>query len=271
MNSDAKVILVTGASSGIGRATAQLAAQAGHIVYGTSRKLEMATLPGNVKPLQLDIRDNDSVIRAIDTVHSEVGRIDVLVNNAGITLFGAVEEITIDEAKALFETNLFGLMRTTHAVLPRMRERGSGHIINVGSIAGFLPTPFETMYGASKYAIEGYSESLSYEVGPFGIFVSIIQPGFVRTSMDKNYTEARERLAAYTDIRAQAMETANTATRKGADPEKVARVILRAANSKRPKLRYLVGWDALGTRLARSLVPPPLFAIGVRAELKKRK
>jgi short-subunit dehydrogenase len=224
-----------------------------------------------VKTLELDVRDDESVRRCIASVHEKAGRLDALVNNAGITMFGAVEELCIEEAKALFETNFFGVVRTSLAVLPIMRAQGFGRIVNVGSIAGFLPTPFETMYGASKHAIEGFSESLHYEVEPFGISVSIIQPGFVRTAMDRNYTEAATHLDAYAAIREQAMETANTATRKGADPEMVARIILRALQSKNPKLRYLAGWDAIGTRLARSVVPPGLFAIGVRAELKLRK
>ncbi|HEY2342532.1 MAG TPA: oxidoreductase [Chthoniobacteraceae bacterium] len=268
MKRGSKVVLITGVSSGIGRATAQIAAAAGHTVYGTSRKPDsVEPIPG-LKIIAMDVRDDDSVQKGIATVRETEGRIDVLVNNAGITLFGAVEETAIDEAKALFETNFFGVVRTTHAVLPEMRARGSGHVIIVGSMAGFLPTPFETMYGASKHALECYAESLSYEVEPFGIAVSLLEPGFVRTAMDRNYTEAQARIDAYAKVREKAVNTANSATRKGADPERVGRIILRAMNSAKPKLRYLAGWDAVGTRLARSLVPPPLFAMGVRAEVR---
>jgi NAD(P)-dependent dehydrogenase (short-subunit alcohol dehydrogenase family) len=263
-----KVVLVTGVSSGIGRATAKIAAAAGHTVYGTSRRPDEAKPLEAVKILAMDVRDDDSVRRGMASVHDEAGRIDVLVNNAGVTLFGAVEEIQIDEAKALFETNFFGVVRTTHAVLPGMRARGSGHIITVGSMAGFLPTPFETMYGASKHALECYSESLSYEVGPLGIAVSLIEPGFIRTAMDRNYTEARDRIDHYAAVRQKVIDSASASTRKGADPEMVGRIILRAMESAKPKLRYLAGRDAVGARLARSLVPPPLFALGVRAELR---
>ncbi len=271
MQSSPKVVLVTGVSSGIGRATAELLAQQGYHVFGTSRRVEGMEPIAGVEALELDVRDGESVTRCIASVQKKAGRLDVLVNNAGITMFGAVEELCIEEAMALFETNFFGVVRTSLAALPIMRAQGFGRIINVGSIAGFLPTPFETMYGASKHAIEGFSESLNYEVEPFGISVSIIQPGFVRTAMDRNYTEAAAHLDAYAAIRQQAMETANAATRKGADPDMVARIILRAIRSTSPKLRYLAGWDAFGTRLARSVVPPGLFAMGVRAELKLRK
>jgi len=265
-----KVILVTGVSSGIGRATAQVLAQAGHIVYGTSRRVDTLTPIDGVKPLSLDVRDDASVKQCIAAVHAEAGRLDVLVNNAGVTVFGAVEELTIEEAYALFETNFFGVVRTSLAALPIMRAQGAGRIINVGSIAGFLPTPFETMYGASKHAIEGFSESLHYEVEPFGVQVVIIEPGFIRTAMDRNYLEAAARIEAYSAVRRKVIEATNESTRKGADPEMVGRIILRAIRAKRPKLRYLAGWDALGTRLARSVVPPSFFALGVRAELRLR-
>ena len=266
MESHSKVILVTGASEGIGLATVQFLAAEGFQVYGTSRRPEKAGAIDGAKFLSMDVREDESVRLAVSRISEEAGGIDVLVNNAGVTCFGAVEEFSMTEAKDLFETNFFGVMRTTLAVLPQMRERGSGRIINVGSIAGFLPTPFETLYGASKHALEGFSESLRYEVGQFGIRVSLIEPGFIRTSMDRNCGEAARRIESYAKHRKAVMEDGNRSIQKGAPPELVARIVLQSIRSRNPKLRYLAGWDAIGLRLARSLVPPPIFSMGVQAE-----
>ncbi len=271
MKPGSKVVLITGVSSGIGWATAQILAAAGHRVFGTARQPDKAGPPEGATLLAMDVREDESVRSAVTLVLEQAGRIDALVNNAGVTMFGAVEEIQIDEAKALFETNFFGVLRTVSAVLPSMRERGSGHIVNVGSIAGFLPTSFESMYGASKHALKGYSESLHYEVAPLGVAVSLIQPGFMRTAIDRNYTRARTKLKVYDAVREQVIEASNASVAKGAEPEVVGRIIQRAIESRRPKLRYLAGWDALGTRVARTLAPPMLFAMGVRAELKVRR
>ncbi len=265
------VVLVTGASSGIGRATAAILAEAGFKVYGSARSPAQVEGIAGVTMLPLDVREDASVRDCMARVEQESGPVDALVNNAGVTLFGACEEISMEEAKALFETNFFGVVRMTHAVLPHMRARRRGSIVNIGSIAGFLPTPFETYYGAAKHAIEGYSESLSYEVGPFGISVSIVEPGFIRTSMDRNFAAARVQIDDYRAFRNTVVESTNASIRKGADPSVVGQIVLRALKARRPKLRYLAGRDALGMRMARSLVPGWIFAKGVRAEFGLRR
>src|SRR2546422_6503660 len=173
-----QTVLVTGASSGIGQATAQLLAERGHRVFGTTRKPGAAQASGFTM-VGLDVRSDDSVRGCVDQVLSQAGRLDVLVNNAGYTLMGAAEETSVAEAKAQFETNFFGVVRMVNAVLPGMRAAGAGKIINISSLAGNTAIPFSAFYSATKFALEGYSESLWYEVSPFGISVSLVEPGFV--------------------------------------------------------------------------------------------
>jgi NAD(P)-dependent dehydrogenase (short-subunit alcohol dehydrogenase family) len=159
-----KVVLVTGVSSGIGRATATALAAAGFRTFGTMRDAtKVSQQPRRVELVPLDVRDADSIRSAVKTVLERAGRIDVLVNNAGIALIGSSEETSIEEAQQLFETNFFGVLRLTQQLLPVMRSQGSGRIINISSIVGFLPAPYMAVYAASKHAIEGYSESLDHE------------------------------------------------------------------------------------------------------------
>jgi NAD(P)-dependent dehydrogenase (short-subunit alcohol dehydrogenase family) len=172
------VILVTGASTGIGRATAKLLASKGYQVYGAVRSPErVEPLPG-VELVRVDVRDDASVAAGVDVVLRKAGRIDVLLNNAGYNLVGAVEETSIEQAQALFDTNVFGVLRMIRAVLPSMRRERSGLIINVSSVLGFLPAPFMGLYASSKHAIEGLSESLDHEVRGLGIRVTLVEPSF---------------------------------------------------------------------------------------------
>src|SRR6058998_116150 len=164
-----RVALVTGASSGIGEAAARALAAAGFTVYGTSRKAVAGEELGGVVFLPLDVTDDDSVAGAVREVLDRSGRVDVLVNNAGIGIAGAAEESSIEQARALFDTNLFGSIRMTRAVLPQMREQGSGRVINVSSVLGLVPAPFASLYAATKHAMEGYSESLDHEVREYGV------------------------------------------------------------------------------------------------------
>src|SRR6059058_2379651 len=173
-----RVALVTGASSGIGEAAARALVGAGFTVYGTSRRATPGEKRGEVVFLPLDVTDDASVAGAVREVLHRSGRIDVLVNNAGLGVSGAAEESSIDQARALFETNLFGSIRTTRAVLPHMREQGNGRIINVSSVLGFMPAPFMALYAATKHAIEGYSESLDHEVREHGIRVLLVEPAY---------------------------------------------------------------------------------------------
>src|SRR3954451_9495332 len=176
------VALVTGASSGIGEAAARGLRKAGFTVYGTSRRAVAGEERDGVVFLPLDVTDDDSVARATREVIARSGRIDVLVNNAGLGIAGAAEESSIEQARALFDTNVFGSIRMTRAVLPQMRQQGSGRIINVSSVLGLVPAPFGALYASTKHAIEGYSESLDHEVREHGIRVLLVEPAYTRTS-----------------------------------------------------------------------------------------
>ncbi len=248
-----QTVLVTGASSGIGQATARLLAEQGFTVYGTSRKPD-----GNLIPL--DVRSDDSVRACVE----RVGPIDVLVNNAGYTLMGAAEETSVDEAKAQLETNFFGVVRMVNAVLPAMRKAGAGKIINVGSLAGITAIPFGAFYTASKFALEGYSEALWHELRPLGINVTLIEPGFVHTPIGEKTQIAANPLSAYDGVRQRATAALGRRVEHGIVPEKVAATVLRAVQSRSPSLRYRVGTDASWLPRLKSVLPWPLFAVGVR-------
>ena len=192
-----QVALVTGASSGIGAAAARELVGEGFTVYGTSRKAAAGEERDGVVFLPLDVTDDDSVAGAVREVLDRSSRIDVLVNNAGVGIAGAAEESSIEQARALFDTNLFGSIRMTRAVLPQMREQGSGRVINVSSVLGLVPAPFGAFYAATKHAIEGYSESLDHEVREYGIRVLLVEPAYTRTSFDANAIPADEPLPLY--------------------------------------------------------------------------
>src|SRR5213595_2524605 len=196
-----RVALVSGASSGIGEAAARELATAGFTVYGTSRKAAAGEEREGVRFLPLDVTDDDSVAAAVREVIDRSGSIDVLVNNAGLGIAGAAEESSIEQARALFDTNLFGSIRMTRAVLPQMRKQGSGRVINVSSVLGLVPAPFGALYAASKHAIEGYSESLDHEVREYGVRVLLVEPAYTRTSFDANLVAADEPLALYAQRR----------------------------------------------------------------------
>jgi NAD(P)-dependent dehydrogenase (short-subunit alcohol dehydrogenase family) len=184
-----KVALVTGASSGIGRAIVQLLAGQGMRVFGTSRSPD-------AELIRLDVTDDASVTQAVQSVLQGTDHLDVLVNNAGYALVGALEETSIAEAQAQFDTNLFGVLRMIRAVLPAMRRQGSGRIVNISSVAGIVPLPFQGIYAASKHALEGYTETLDHEVRQFGIRAALIEPTFTKTAIEVNSKTARESLDA---------------------------------------------------------------------------
>src|SRR3954471_12967889 len=185
-----QVALVTGASSGIGEAAARELVAAGFTVYGTRRKAVAGDQRDGVTFLPLDVTDDTSVAGAVGEVLARSGRIDVLVNNAGFGVTGAAEESSVEQARALFETNVFGLMRVTRAVLPVMRAQGRGRIVNVSSVVGLIPVPFMSLYSSSKHALEGYSESLDHEVREHGVRVLLVEPGFTNTAFDANLATA---------------------------------------------------------------------------------
>src|SRR5437868_7748992 len=177
------VALITGASSGIGAACAAFLVQQGHRVYGGSRS---AVSTAGVEPITLDVSDDASVASAMETILAKDGRLDILVNNAGFGIAGAIEDTSIDEARAQFDVNFFGVLRMCRAVLPRMRQQKGGYIVNIGSIGGLIAIPFQGFYSASTFALEGFSEALRLEVRPFGIHVVLIEPGDHRTSFTQN-------------------------------------------------------------------------------------
>ena len=258
------VALVTGASSGIGKAATLALSDAGFRVIGTSRDSSRGT-PGNgVTFLDLDVTSDESVTSVVEQVIARFGRLDILVNNAGIGANGAAEEISVAQAQNVFDVNVFGLMRMTKAVLPHMRAQGSGRIINVSSVGGFVPNPFMAVYVSTKHAVEGYSESLDHEVREHGVRVLRVQPGPINTPFDANMVQADTPLPVYADRR-RVFEAVMTKTMRGGDdPAVVATVIAAAATDPKPKLRYLAGSTAGRIAALRRIVPARTFDKSIR-------
>ena len=268
MNTQGSIALVTGASSGIGEATAARLASAGYKVYGTSRR----GLQANQQPfsmLPLDVTQDASVQAVVDELMRREGRIDLLVNNAGFGVApAAAEESSIDQAKAIFETNFFGLVRMTRAAVPHMRRQGSGRIINIGSVLGFLPMPYGALYSATKHAIEGYSESLDHELRTRGIRVSVIEPAYTKTRFDANLTAPDSQLDEYRAARDALGKVLGHVMANADDPAIVADVVLQAATADRPKLRYPAGRLANRLRLLRRFAPAAVLDAGIRKDLR---
>ena len=263
-----KTALVTGASSGIGRAIAALLSENGFRVFGTARKAMTSNeFSTKVEMLALDVQDDASVHACVDQVLTEAGRIDALVNNAGIGLMGALEETSIAEAKTVFETNFFGVLRMNQAVLPVMRRQGYGRIANISSATGFIPAPYSGIYAASKHALEGYAESLDHEVRQFGIRVLLIEPGFIRTDMAQHTQQTRNCIEAYSAERDLAMAAVVEGIGSGEDPKTVASVVLQALTTRSPRCRYLAGRGAKTVSQMRRLLPAGLFDKGMRKQM----
>jgi NAD(P)-dependent dehydrogenase (short-subunit alcohol dehydrogenase family) len=259
-----RVALVTGASSGIGEATAHELLAAGFTVYGTSRRADAGEEREGVVFLPLDVTDDQSAADAVREVLGRSGRIDVLVNNAGLGVAGAAEESSIEQARALFDTNLFGSIRMTRAVLPQMRKQGSGRIINLSSVLGLVPAPFGALYAASKHAIEGYSESLDHEVREHGVRVLLIEPAYTRTSFDSNSIPADQPLPVYARRREVSNVVMAEAIKGGDEPSVVGKVIVAAATDSRPRLRYPAGPVARRVSKLRRFAPSTLFDKQIR-------
>jgi NAD(P)-dependent dehydrogenase (short-subunit alcohol dehydrogenase family) len=248
------VAVVSGSSSGIGLQTSLTLARNGFLTYATMRNLKKAEIVNklsdkekiSIKIIQLDVTDDKSVYDAIQTIISEAGRIDVLVNNAGHGLFGAFEDCSIEEIKDLYETNLFGLVRLTQAVLPTMRRQQYGRIINLSSGAGIFGFPGGSAYVSSKFAVEGLSESISYELEPFGIKVILVEPGFIETNFGQAMVIAKrsqDPSSPYSQMMQKVAANSSSMADNAAPAALVADVILEAVTSKEPKLRYLAGKD----------------------------
>src|SRR5438876_10496938 len=237
-----KIALVTGASSGIGEATAQRLVTAGYTVYGTSRRSAPAE-QRSFEMLPLDVTSDESVKAVVREVMRLGGRIDLLVNNAGFSIAPAgAEESSIEQARSIFDTNFFGIVRMTRAVVPHMRYQGSGRIINIGSVLGFLPAPYMALYSATKHAVEGYSESLDHELRTRGIRVSVIEPAYTKTQFDANFLEPDSKLDEYRELRASLRKTFTEVMAAADDPSVVAAVVPEAASPAPPKPRYAAGF-----------------------------
>ncbi|MGI0048727.1 MAG: SDR family oxidoreductase [Nitrososphaera sp.] len=268
MASNAKVAVVTGSSGGIGLATALELARKGYFTYATVRnpaKAQAVTEAAKGLPVavvQLDVTDDNSVKHAIEQVLKEKGRIDVLVNNAGYGLAGAFEDTSMEEAKAQYETNVFGLMRTTQAVLPAMRKQRSGVIVNISSGAGRLGYPAASVYVSSKHAIEGLSEAMAYELELFGIRVALVEPGVVKTNFANDMVfakKAQDPNSPYSQMIQKMGGNWQYMMENGSSAELVAKVVLDAIASKDGNLRYIAGKDIEGWMQARKGMTDPEF------------
>jgi NAD(P)-dependent dehydrogenase (short-subunit alcohol dehydrogenase family) len=256
------VALITGANSGIGRASAVELARRGWTVYGSMRSLDkagkleaLAAGAGvTVHPVVCDVTSTGSVNRAVAEVTEAAGGIDVLVNNAGVAANGVTEECGIDLYASVMDVNLYGPIRCTQAVLPQMRERGSGCIVNISSVAGVVAAIAQSPYVASKWAVEGWSEGLAQEVAPFGIRVALIEPGVVRTAILAKNTDAPNASGAYDAHYRRLFAFYAAGLNAPGQPEEVAEVIYAAATDERPRFRYTCGWGGAELTERRPLI-----------------
>lgn len=258
--SNTAVVLVTGVSSGIGRATAERFAQRGCRVFGTVRAIAKAQPIPGVQLVEMDVRDDASVRRGVQFVVDQAKRIDVLVNSAGISMVGAVEETSLTEAASLFDTNVLGILRTTKAVLPYMRDQRSGRIVNISSVLGFLPAPYMGLYAASKHAVEGLSESMDHEVRQFGIRVVLVEPAFTKTNLDANAPKAELLISAYESERDRVVQSVGKAINGAPEPDGVANTIVEAAFGAWRMRRPLKGKASLLSKLRRFMPAGPVDA-----------
>lgn len=258
------VALVTGATSGIGLATAAAFVAAGFDVVGTGRRTAGLVAPSGVTYVDLHVASDSSVTTAVDDVIQRFGRIDVLVNNAGIGSAGAVEENSVHQAESVLDINVLGVIRMTKAVLPHMRAQGGGRVVTISSVLGIAPQPFMALYVASKHAIEGFSESLDHEVREHGIRVLLVEPAYTRTSFDTNALQPDTPLPVYAERRRIFNDVIADAMRAGDDPALVAKVVVTAATTAKPKLRYTAGPLASRVSAARRLAPSGIFDKQIR-------
>lgn len=261
--SNSTVIVITGVSSGIGRAAAMKFAARGCRVFGTVRNTATAQAIPGVALIEMDIRDEASIARGIQAIIAQAGRIDVLVNSAGVTLLGAAEETSIAEARTLFDTNLFGLLRTMKAVLPTMRAQRSGRIVNVSSVLGFLPAPYMALYSASKHAVEGLSETLDHEVRQFGVRVALVEPSFTKTNLDLNAPQTAARIPDYHQELGIVSRAIQNNVQRAPEPDGVATTIVEAALG-RWKMRHTPKGEASLLAKLRRFMPAGPVEKGLR-------
>ena len=268
-----KVAVVTGASSGIGEATARKLRAMGYHVYAVARRLDRITPLADVgiRPVRADITDDAALVDLVKQVLAESGRVDVLVNNAGYGSFGAVEDVPLDEARRQFDVNVFGLARLTQLVLPQMRRQGSGRIVNISSIGGKIHEPLGGWYHATKFAVEGLSDSMRMELAPLGIDVVVIQPGAIATEWPaiagQHLLDTSGR-GPYADQAALGAAILAVEDGPASPPSVVADAVARAVRARRPRTRYPVGRAARGILAARRILPDRVFDRFVRTMLR---
>ena len=249
-----KVAVVTGSSSGIGFETSLALAREGYFTYATMRDMKKADEIQKIadeenislKVIELDVDNEESAENAINTIIQEKGRVDVLVNNAGWGIWGTGEDVSVEEFKEQFETNFFSVVRMIQKVAPTMRNQGSGNIVNISSVAGRIGLPASTAYVSSKFAVEGLSESLRYELGQFGVNVIIIEPGVIKTNFFDSMKTAKkaDEGGAYRDITIKVITGVKMMAEMGTSPKEVAQVIIKSLKEEKPLPRYIVGNDA---------------------------
>ena len=261
------VAIVTGTSGGIGEATARALHGAGYRVFGTYRR-PPATRPAGIEYLACDVTSDESVTAAVSEVLSKTGRIDLLVNNAGVGLVAGAEESSLEQAKSLFDVNLFGLIRMTKAVLPTMRRQGSGRIVNLSSVMGLIPAPFMALYSASKHAVEGYSESLDHEIRGSGIRAVLVEPAYTRTSFEGNVYQPDQQLEVYQSARTNAKAVLRDGMKTADTPELVASAVVKASTAANPHRRYAAGRTARQVSLLRRFVPESAFDRTLRRQMR---
>jgi len=260
-------VLITGVTSGIGREIAKLLAERGARVFGTARNPQSANSIPGVEIVPMDVTDQASVNAAVQTVLQKAGPIQHLVNSAGYSLMGALEETSVDEARQQFETNFFGVLRITNMVLPGMRQQRFGRIVNISSVLGFLPAPYMGIYAASKHAVEAYTETLDHEVRRFGVRALLVEPAYTKTKLNGNTRTARLTLDAYADERKRLTAAAMQNIERGDDPRLVAEAVYEALTAKSPRLRYPVGKGVALSRMRR-FVPAGMFDKSFRKQFQ---
>ncbi|QIP17679.1 SDR family NAD(P)-dependent oxidoreductase [Spirosoma aureum] len=259
-----KVVLITGASAGMGMETAKLLVQNGYIVYGAARRVDkmLKIRKLGVKVLQMDVTDEDSVKNGVAELIAAEGRIDVLINNAGFGSYGAIEDVSIREATYQLDVNLFGAARLIQLVLPYMREQQSGKIVNISSVGGKMATPLGGWYHASKFALEGLSDSLRNEVKPFGIDVIVIEPGGVKSEWGEIAFTSLMKVSGHTAYKTMANKFANAfKATEGKNPEPIiiAELIRKAIEARKPKARYIAGYMARPAIFMKNLLSDSLM------------
>ena len=261
------VAIVTGASGGIGEATARALHAAGIGCSAPNGGPPATRWPG-IEYLVCDVTSDESVQAAVGEVLAKAGRVDLLVNNAGVGLVAGAEESSLEQAKSLFDVNLFGLIRMTKAVLPTMRRQRAGRIVNLSSVMGLIPAPFMALYAASKHAVEGYSESLDHEIRGSGVRVVLVEPAYTRTSFEGNVYQADQQLDVYRSARTNAEGVLRDGMKTADTPELVASAVVKASTAANPRRRYTAGRAARQISLLRRFVPAAAFDKSLRKQMR---